>query len=118
MRLFRLTRIQNFVVTDETFIERDILAIKPNPQKSIKQKPDVNLRLRISNEMAYRVLDEFSGFVEKQCEDGSYIVSLCWPEDNWVYSTILSFGEYIEVLEPEHIRDIILEKAKIIYKRY
>ena len=29
------------------------------------------------------------------------------PEDSGMYGFILSFGEYAEVLEPEHIRSII-----------
>lgn len=75
-------------------------------------------RLRIKSEMAYRVLDEFAAVVDKQDADGNYIVTVCWPEDNWVYGTILSFGEYIEVLEPMHIREIIREKAKKIFEQY
>jgi predicted DNA-binding transcriptional regulator YafY len=118
MRLFKLTRMQGLALTDETFDERDLLATVPSQQPSSKQKQDVNLRLRISGEMAYRVLDEFAGCVEEQEADGSYIISLCWPEDNWVYGTILSFGEYIEVLEPPHVRDIIREKARNIYERH
>jgi len=55
--------------------------------------------------------------VERQ-PDGSFIVSVTWPEDDWVYGTVLSYGEYIEVLEPEHIRKIIKEKTQKISKKY
>jgi len=85
---------------------------------SDKHKPDVTLRLRISKEMTYRVLDEFFGCVEEQSADGSCIVSLHWPEDAWVYATILSFGEFIEVLDPPHIRELIRDKAKKIFDLY
>lgn len=34
------------------------------------------------------------------------------------YATILSYGEHIEVLEPEHIRKICAEKAKIFLDRH
>ncbi|MCB0753177.1 MAG: WYL domain-containing protein, partial [Ignavibacteriae bacterium] len=40
------------------------------------------------------------------------------PDDEWIYSIILSFGEYVEVLEPEHIRSIIKEKAEKIFSNY
>jgi len=105
-------------VTDKTFAERNLLMEETISSPSTKQKPDVTLRLRIKSEMAHRVLDEFASVVEKQEADGSYIVSLCWPEDHWVYGTILSFGEYIEVLGPKHIREIIRDKAKKIYEQY
>ena len=118
VRLFKLTRIRNLDVTDETFADRDLLETLPMSVVESKYRPDVHLRLLIKSEMAYRVLDEFAGYVEEQRPDGSYVVSICWPEDNWVYGMILSFGEHIEVLAPQHIRNIIQEKAKKIYKQY
>jgi predicted DNA-binding transcriptional regulator YafY len=108
--------MRGLAVTDETFGERDLLIAETDMAPPVAQKPDVTLRLRIKPEMAYRVLDEFAANVEEQREDGSYIISVRWPEDNWVYGTILSFGEYIEVLEPAHIREKIREKAKKIYE--
>jgi len=117
LRVFKLTRMQALSVTDESFDERDLTAVYDEP--SSDEKIEIyNVRLRISKEMSYRVLDEYNGCIEKQTEDGSFIVSVHWPEDHWVYSTILSFGEYIEVLEPVHLRDVIRDKAKKIYGYY
>ena len=116
MRLFKLTRVKNMTVTDEHFAERNLLATPPNPGPDEHQKQDVTLTLRIAPEMTYRVLDEFFD-AEKQ-PDGSFTVTVTWPEDDWVYGFILSFGEYIEVLEPEHVREIILLKAQEIAKQY
>ena len=118
LRLFKLTRIRDLEISEDNFTERDLLAILPIDNVQSKHRKDVNLQLLIKSEMAYRVLDEFAGVIEEETEDGNYIVSLRWPEDNWVYGTILSFGEYIEVLEPEHIREIIRDKAKKIYEQY
>jgi len=118
LRLFKLSRMRNLTVTDETFEKRDLLIAEADKPESSNQRQDITLKLRVKSEMAYRVLDEFYGYVEKQEPDGGYIISICWPEDNWVYGTILSFGEYIEVIEPEHIRKIIKEKAKKIYEQY
>jgi len=41
-----------------------------------------------------------------------------YPEDEWVYGHIMSFGNYVEVIEPEHIRDIVREKMKEALKYY
>jgi predicted DNA-binding transcriptional regulator YafY len=35
-----------------------------------------------------------------------------------MYGFILSFGEYAEVLEPEHIKAIIKEKANKVSEKY
>ena len=118
IRLFKLARIRDLIVTDETFEKRDLLATPPNPEPEPRHKPDVTLRLRIAPEMTFRVYEEFcDSMVEKQ-PDGSHIVTVTWPEDNWVYGFVLSFGEYIEVLEPEYMREIIKCKAKKILGIY
>ena len=118
MRLFKLTRIRNLTVTDEVFQERDLLAMPPKTDSPERQRPDVFLRLKIAPEMAYRVYDEHEWDVEELQPDGSYIVSIKWPEDQWIYGIILSFGEYIEVLEPAHIRKIMKEKGQKISEKY
>ena len=116
MRLFKLTRVKNLTVTDEHFTERNLLAMPPNPGPDDHQKQDVTLTLRIAPEMTYRVLDEF--FEAEKQPDGSFIVTVTWPEDDWVYGFILSFGEYIEVLEPEYMREIIKNKLLKSAKKY
>jgi len=117
-RLFRLSRMRGLEIADEVFSERDLGSAENECLPSANQNQLVNLRFMIKPEMAYRVLDEFAADVEGMADDGSYIVSVCWPEDNWIYNTILSFGEFIEVLEPLLIRDKIREKAKKIYEKY
>jgi predicted DNA-binding transcriptional regulator YafY len=108
--------VKNPTVTDEHFIERDLLTVKPTPPEPSHQRPDVTLKVKIAPEMTYRVYDEFNeDDVEKQ-SDASYVVTVTWPEDDWVYGWILSFGEYIEVFEPQHLREIIRGKMKKMRK--
>lgn len=51
-------------------------------------------------------------------KSGDIIVTADCHEDEWVYSTILSFGSEVEVLEPKHIRKIIKERAQKILNTY
>ena len=44
---------------------------------------------------------------QKKPADGDFIVNMSYPENEWLYGYIMSFGEYAEVLEPTYIRDII-----------
>ena len=119
MRLYKLSRIKNLVVKNEHFSDRDLPNVSGNPtQNSYKEEQKVTLKLRIDPQMAYRVFDVFyEGMVEKH-PDGRFTVTVTWPEDNWLYSFLLSFGKYIEVLEPEHIRDIIRDHAEKIIEKY
>ncbi|MCL2514008.1 MAG: YafY family transcriptional regulator [Oscillospiraceae bacterium] len=118
LRVFKLTRVKNLAVTGEVFPERDLLAMPPHESSPEYQKQDVRLTLKIAPEMTYRVLDEFGAEDAEKQPDGSFIVDVTWPEDDWVYGTILSYGEYIEVLGPEHIKEIIKEKARKIAGKY
>jgi len=119
MRLYKLSRIKDLVVTDEHFDQRESLAISGNPILDIYEGGrNIDLKLRIAPERAYRVFDDlYEGMVEKQ-PNGSFIATMTWPEDEWLYGFILSFGSHIEVIEPIHLRDIIKEEAKKIVKQY
>ena len=118
LRTFKLTRIRGLAVSDEIFPVRDLLASVAQNQPIKEPLPDVRLTLRIAAERTYRIYDEFCQDDVTQNEDGSFTVTVTWPEDEWVYATILSYGEHIEVLEPEHIRKICAEKAKSFLKKH
>ena len=122
IRLFKLSRVRNLAVTNEPFTERDLLAIGCAGSDASRvdphQKQDVTLKLKIAPEMTYRVYDEFDEDSAEKQPDGSFIVTVTWPEDEWVYGTILSYGEYIEVLEPERIREIVKNKLLKSAKKY
>jgi len=108
VRLYKLSRIKHLVLTDQPFSQREALDVSGNPISGIYETGDnIDIKFRIAPERAYRVFDDLhEGMVEKQ-PDGSFIVAVTWPEDNWLYGFILSFGEYIEVMEPVHLRHII-----------
>ena len=105
VRLFKLTRVRNLNMTDERFSERDLLATQPNPESDEHQRKDVTIKLKIAPEMTYRIYDGYYDEIVEKLPDGNFIVTVTMPEDNWLYGYILSFGEYIEVLEPDYVRE-------------
>ena len=118
MRMYKLSRVKNLAVTDKYFTERDLLVIADGEGSEHIDRPDITMKLRIAPEMTYRVFDDFEESMVERQSDGSYIVTVTWPEDNWVYGFVLSFGEYAEVLEPIHIKEIIKNKAIKISEKY
>ena len=118
MRLYKLSRVKNLVVTDKHFAERDLLDAPDASAENDGWKQPATIKLRIAPEMAYRAYDEFDEAMMEKQADGSFVVSITWTEDNWTYGFILSFGEYIEVLEPAHMREIIKDKAQKISEKY
>ena len=115
VRTFKLTRMQGFTLTEARFAERDF---PPEPPPDPKYMQLVALKLKIAPEMAYRLYDEFHPAQIEPQAGGGFLVHAVWLEDDWVYNTILSYGEHIEVLEPARIREIVKEKAQKIAEKY
>jgi predicted DNA-binding transcriptional regulator YafY len=72
----------------------------------------VDLELKFTPAVKMRVQDFFYMENILENEDGSMTVKVSFPEDNWVYSFIMSYGSDVEVISPEHIRELILNSAK------
>lgn len=112
-RIFKISRIKDIKVIDENF-ERDLPVEKV---ENLKFKV-ISLKLEISKEMAYRVYDEFEKENISKNENGDFIVNIDYPENEWVYGYILSFGEYAKVLFPEYAKDIIKKRLEQNIKNY
>ena len=118
IRLFKLTRMQNLVATDESFEERDLSVLQEDTHEGEEQYQLTTIEFQIGPEMAYRILDDFAKKHVKKQPDGSYLITVTWREDDWLYGMVLSYGEHIQVLSPPHLREIIKRKAEKISKLY
>jgi predicted DNA-binding transcriptional regulator YafY len=119
-RTFRISRIRNLDITEEGFTRRPPASVKDEEggPKPVMPKT-VTLKLRFKPQDLYRVYDDYNEDRITRNQDGTYDVTVTFPEDEWVYGYIQSFGPYVEVLEPPRIRQIIrerLEKALEYYK--
>jgi predicted DNA-binding transcriptional regulator YafY len=118
-RTFRISRIRNMVVTDEGFVRRPLEGVKAEEPEAVPLN-NVTLKLRFQPENLYRVYDDYDEERITRNPDGTYDVTVTFPEDEWVYGYIMSFGDRVEVLEPPHIRRIIrerLQKAADFYQK-
>lgn len=112
-RFFKLTRMKEVKLLEEHF-EREM----PEQNEEEKEIKNILLELEISKEMAFRVYDEFDSNEITKKDDGNFIVKVEFPENEWVYSFILSFGEYVKVLSPEYAKNIVKHKLQNILKNY
>jgi len=120
IRVYKLTRIKNLLVTDKHFSERALPGIQDNASPNDDEAKNESLiKFRIEPEMKHRLIEDFfENEIEEEPEKGSYVVTLPWKEGDWVHGFVLSYGEYIEVLEPEHLREAIKNKVKKIFEKY
>lgn len=117
-RVFKITRIKKLRSLTETF-KRDIPEdIWDKPQEYNNRMITLTLVLKIEARMAYRIYDEFDPEDIVKNADGSFTVTATFPEDEWVYGYVLSYGNYAEVLEPKHIRETLKRKLAEASKNY
>lgn len=111
-RIFKLNRILTWELLDEHFIPMSFPEIENTSNQTYNR-----ITLCFPNQIAYRVYDEFDTNQIKIDENGDLIVTADMPEDEWLIGYLLSFGTQVEIIEPVHLKKIIAEKAKEIYKK-
>ncbi len=102
-RTFRLSRILSPEPAGEVFHRR----LEPPDMEFSGDIPPlfrVEAKLRFAPHMAYRVYDEFGQDCVVPQPDGSLLVEAVFPEDQWLYGYLLSFGAGVEVLAPDALR--------------
>lgn len=111
-RLFKMSRMLKLHLLSETFAPMEY----PNPIDDL-QKTYPKTVLLFPKEMAYRVYDEFEATEIKEKENGSLLVSVEMPQDNWLIGYLLSFGSTVEILEPSWLRKALAIEAEKIYNK-
>ncbi len=113
-RMFKLSRIKDIEITERSFDRKR----SEKRQDSSRKVKTISFVMEVSREMAYRVYDEFEESNIEIMENGNFRISAQYPENDWVYGYILSFGEYAKVLYPEALKNIVREKLYKSIKNY
>ncbi len=112
-RIFKITRIKEVKLLEEHF-EREL----PKEKEKKYNFKSILLELEVKKEMAYRVYDEFETNEITKNEKDNFLIKVEYPENDWVYGYILSFGEFAKVLKPERAKKVIKEKLQKAIKYY
>lgn len=112
-RIFKLTRILNLTILDESFSPRTFPAQTGPPPQSC-----ISILLHFPKEMAYRVYDEFDVSQIRRQNNGDFIVTAQMPEDEWLIGFLLSFGPLVEIVEPAYLRATVAERARLAYEKH
>ena len=116
-RTFRLSRILSPAFTGEAF-HRRLTPPDIDFDREIPPLFRVEARLRFTPCMAYRVYDEFDQSCVTRQEDGSLLVETVFPEDQWLYGYLLSFGAGVEVLSPDTLRRRLAVLGQEIFRAH
>ena len=115
IRQFKINRIKELILTEEHF-EKSLENFKFDDKKS--KVKDVRVVVEIDKSQAYRVYDECSEENISKMENGNFEIIMEYPENEWLYGYLLSFGEYLKVKEPERIKRILFEKIEKMKENY
>ncbi len=117
IRIFRLSRIKHLQILPEVFDR--VLPSDYSLTDGCREECHIPLlKLRFSPEIAHRLFDEFQEEQIFQRDDGNYYVSVPYELNNWTFHYLLSFGKYVEILEPEAARIMMRERVSEIAKIY
>jgi len=115
-RIFRISRIRDLTINQQKFIRK-----KGTPQECLDSNnitDKVKLVLKVDKEYIERSYEYFPRGSFKILEDDSAIIKTEIWENEWLYDFLFGLGEYIEVIEPMRIRDIIKAKLEKTLKKY
>jgi len=116
-RLFKLTRMSNLQLLEETFVPRE----HPKPQldaSDIISAMQIKIKLRIHQSILERMLDCCNDEDISPDGDEHYIVRYPFIENDFYYGALLSYGNKCECLEPPHVRAEMKRRAETIAALY
>ncbi|WBW98175.1 helix-turn-helix transcriptional regulator [Oceanirhabdus sp. W0125-5] len=119
-RLFKLSKIKNLRKIDE-FFERfntETYEFDSEFSYSNNMNKDNEILLKFNN----RAIDKLCNYMDIEAmefkDDGYVYTKLDFAIDEWTIGFILGFGEDVEVISPEFLKDIIIDRAEKVCELY
>lgn len=107
-RFFKLTRIRDLKLQDAEYM-------RETPEHIFERSDEfemktVQVTLLFDARMSHEVYEKFDEEVSEQ-EDGSLLVTTILPDNELLYSYVLSCREKVEVLSPPYVRDNVRKRV-------
>ena len=116
-RLFRINRIFDLQIC-ENFFSRHLFTPPPIEPPAASSEALTRIVMKFSSNVTYRIYDEFNADEIIKNADGSYLISVDWPDDEWLYGYLLSFGASVQIISPQSVQNNLLQKVEGIKKIY
>lgn len=115
-RLFKLNRMEDLSKTEEGFTPRQV----PLPDLSNERIFPANIRVKALFEPVakWRLVEEFGPRCFEMQEDGRLLFQMDYTDEDSLVGWLLTFGSGVEVLEPEAVREKLLQTAEKILALY
>ena len=114
-RFFKLSRIRNCHLTNEIVKQKNVMDSVDSSDQVANQ---IEVSLRFSPKLAFRVYEDFLEDEIILGKDGCYYVKTVLPEHESLYTYLLSYLDGVEILDPDYLRKELLFRVKKIQKLY
>lgn len=114
-RFFKLTRIRDIEMSNEGYVRCIPDQIFARAEEF--EMETIQVTLLFDKSMSFRVYDKFDDEVI-ETQDGSFLVETIMPNNELLFSYILSCGDKVEVLSPRSIRTKLAERVHKIQEKY
>lgn len=115
-RLFKLNRMDKVKETAESFSVRNVPV--PDLSSELKFPRNIILKALFEPDMKWRLVEEFGpGCYEKQ-EDGRLLLIRDYADMDNLTMWMLTFGDKVEVIEPQDLRERLKTMAESMIKMY
>lgn len=115
-RLFRLSRMRDVRSFPERFMRRPLAPLERFFQED--NRPPVDFVLRFHPALRIRLEEHIPPSQLREDGEGWLTATLAMPEDDWILSFLLSFGDKLEVLSPPRWRETLKKTCRAIEKIY
>ena len=115
-RLFKLNRMDKVELTDKEFECRNV----PLPDMSAELLYPRNIKVKalFDADMKWRLVEEFGMECYSEKKDGKLLFEEYYSDMDNLVSWMLTFGDKVEVLEPEEVRERLKAMADNMIKVY
>lgn len=118
-RLFKLPRITSCETLPGAFSKEhgNVEYLMKHKQSPDKRKY-YNTRILCKREIRQQALEYLSGNIVEECENGDFIISINAPFEHMWFSLLMGFGDKVQVLDSDGLKDMLKQKAKEILTIY
>lgn len=115
-RLFKLNRMDHLQMAEKVFVKKQVSM--PDLRNERIFPGGIKVKALFEPECKWRLVEEFGSGSFTEQEDGKLLFQADYTNKKNLIAWILSFGDKVELLEPQEIRAEMLNIAKGIQKIY
>lgn len=116
-RLFKLSRMGSLTIQREEFEPREVPGVMEYWDTSYNPN-HVWVSAAFEESAKWRLVEEFGMEKLGKMKDGRYLVGLTWSDSESLFRYLLGFGDQVELLEPENLRNEFMELVEQIQRKY